>query len=127
VQELIRKLKAKKMKMEKFETQMKPILVRYERAKKEYDKLKDELILEMDKQKMKSAEVGGMKFRISETTVPTLKDFDAFMNYVTKTKNFDLVTKRINSTSFREHFLKDGKYDLPKWAGTFTRKFLSVK
>lgn len=126
MKELIRKLKAKRKKMEEYEVQIKPLQVRYDKFKKEYDELRDELMTEMEKQGLEKATMLGLNLRVSSLTSPTLTNFEDFMDYVVKTKSFDLVHKRINNTAFKDHFLKDGKYTLPKWAGTFTRKDLKV-
>lgn len=64
---------------------------------------KEEALLgRMDKEDTRKAEGKHASVAITEATVGTIEDWDAFTTYLAKSKNFHLIQKRISDPAYRE-------------------------
>lgn len=70
--------------------------------KADYDALESILLSRMRNQDTQQSRSSTATATISETIVPTIKDWDSFMNYVKETDAFHLIQKRPSSTAYRE-------------------------
>jgi len=52
----------------------------------------------------KAASEAGHSATMKKSLQPTITDWDQFYAYVTSTKNFDLLQKRLSSTAFRDRW-----------------------
>ena len=71
-----------------------------------------------------SGKVANVRIKVED--VPTVEDWEAFYKYVTKTKSFDMLQKRINVKAVRERI--EDKKDFAKKAGvgSFTNVSVSI-
>jgi len=59
----------------------------------------------------KAASEAGHSVTMKKVVHPTIIDWDLFYDYVTKTKSFDLLHKRLSSTAFRDRW--EAKEEIP--------------
>lgn len=71
-----------------------------------------------------SGKVANVRIKVED--VPTVEDWEAFYKYVTRTKSFDMLQKRINVKAVRERI--EDKKDFAKKAGigSFTNVSVSI-
>lgn len=90
-------------------------------------KVQEELVFErLDEQGLKKADGAKASVSVGEATVANVNDWDALWAYITKTKNYQLVQKRVSDLAWRELMgLSKGK-GVP---GTeaFTKKKLTLR
>jgi len=80
--------------------------------------IKDQAQLESDLMKLmteagttKAASEAGHSVAMKKAVHPTIVDWDLFYDYVTKTKSFDLLHKRLSSTAFKDRW--EAKEEIP--------------
>ena len=71
-----------------------------------------------------SGKVANVRIKVED--VPTVEDWEAFYKYITRTKSFDMLQKRINVKAIRERI--EDKKDFAKKAGigSFTNVSVSI-
>lgn len=70
--------------------------------KAQQDELESMIMEAMDKQDTRVGEGKIAKASINESEVPTVKDWDAFFKWATRTKNTHLIQHHISAPSWRE-------------------------
>lgn len=69
-----------------------------------------------------SGKVANVRIKVED--VPTVEDWEAFYKYITRTKSFDMLQKRINVKAIRERI--EDKKDFAKKAGIGSYTNVSV-
>lgn len=71
-------------------------------AKQELAEAEDELLAAMNDQGTRKVESQGLTITISESIVPTVKDWSAFEKFVLRNKALFLLERRVHTTAWRE-------------------------
>ena len=116
-------------KLDDFEEQIKPIQAKMSKLNEEISDLKDQLLKELEDEKIDKITYAGFDIRLSSREIPTIKDFDGLCKHAAKTGDWGLFVKRLNTTGFKESYMdEDGNWKkLPRWADIFIKKDVHIK
>lgn len=123
-------IKSRINKLDAIEQKLKPDMMKMSKLNMEVIDLKEILLVELEEEGISKVSYAGFDLRLSSREIPTVKDFDALCKYVLKTKKFELFTRALNTTGFKELFKKeDGSWSkkFPAWADIYIKKDVSVK
>lgn len=126
----VRMISTRIKKLDELEESIKPTVMKMAKLNQEIADFKAKLLTQLEDEKLDKVTFGGFNLSISSREIPQCKDFDALWAYVAKTKNFGLVTRKLNTTGFKELFQdNDGnwKKKLPKWADFYIKKDVNMK
>jgi hypothetical protein len=126
--QLVAAIKRKLKSIDVLETKLTPLQVKKKQLDSELDELKFQLLKLMGEAKEDAFTSSNIQFRVSKLDHYQIADWSAMCKEVKKSGHFELFTKRINSTAFKEIYADDnGAIKLPKWSKKFTKVDLKLK
>ena len=112
--------------MDDLRQKRKPLDAESARLKKEYDELVEEVFKRLDATNSTGAKTKKASVSINETEVPVVKDIEAFVKWVSRTKNVHLFTAScISAPSWREICQLNPRHTPPPGTEVFTRRTLN--
>lgn len=88
--------------------------------------IKDYIINNLSKQESNGVSGKIANVRVKTENVPVVEDWEAFYKYVSRTKSFDMLQRRINTKAVRERIEDKKDFALKAGIGSFTTVSVSI-
>ena len=112
--------------MDELRAKRKPLDAESKKLKEEYDEIAEQVMCMLEEAKSSGQKTKRASVSINETEVPVMKDIDAFVKWVVRTKNTHLFTAScVSAPSWREIVQLNPKHTPPPGTEVFTKKSLN--